>query len=173
MKNKINKKIIGGLIAILIIATIGAVIVSADIIDEDGVNNWQFPCFGKRPMNGIHPFLSELTEEQQEEIREIKESMEEEGKTPEEISTAIRQLLESYGIEMPTREEIFDNAIANTELRLEILQYIKELIEEDPDLSREEIRNLVEDKFDIDLPEFNKDGMNFKHGFRERHCNDF
>ena len=170
MKQKLSKKIIGGLIAISILATIGAVIVSADITNDNENKNWLFTCGGKEPMNEGHPFLSELTDEQREEIKEIKETMEEEGKTQEEIREAIKQQLETYGIEIPTMEERIDNAIAQTEKRLEILEYTKELLESNPDLTKEEIRNLVEEEFDIELPEFNEEGMNFHHRFRGRGC---
>ena len=170
MKKKISKKIIGGLIIISIIATIGTVIVSADISDDKGDKNWFFPCKGKESKIGMHAFFYELTEEQREEIKNTKETLEEEGKTPEEIRDAIKQLLESYGIDLPTKEERLDNAIANTEQRLEVLEYVKELITENPELTKEQIRHLVEEEFDIDLPEFNENGMNFRHRFRGRDC---
>ena len=124
-------------------------------------------------MNGEHPFFSELTEEQREEIKEMKETMEEEGKTQEEIREAIKQQLETYGIEIPTMEERINNAIVQTEKKLEILEYTKELLESNPDLTKEEIRNLVEEEFDIELPEFDENGMRFRHGFRGKHLEDF
>lgn len=170
MKNKISKKIIGGLIIISIIATIGAVIVSADLNDDNEDKNWLFPCEGKGLMIEKYSCFSELTEEQREELKELKETLIEEGKTSEEIRDVVRQLIESYGIELPTREERLDNAIANTEQRLEILQYVKELITENPDLTKEEIKNLIEDEFDIDLNEFNENEMNFRHRFHRRNC---
>ena len=173
MKNKISKKIIGGLIVASILATVGAVIVSADIIENEENSNWPFAFACKRQMNYRHQILSELTEEQREEIKELKETMDEEGKTPEEIREAVKLQLESYGIEIPTREEILDDAIANTEQRLEILNYIKDLITENPDLTREEIRDLVEDQFDLDLPEFDENGMNFRYEFHGKRFGGF
>lgn len=164
------KNIISGLIIISIIATIGAVIVSADLNDDNGDKKWLFPCEGKGLMIEKYPFFSELTEEQREELKELKETLVEGGKTSEEIRDVVRQLIESYGIELPTREERLDNAIANTEQRLEILQYVKELITENPDLTKEEIKNLIEDEFDIDLNEFNENEMNFRHRFHRRNC---
>ena len=173
MKNKISKKIIGGLIVVSILATLGAVLVSADISENDEEKNCSIGFRGKKSMIGRHPFFNELTEEQREEINEMKTTMEEEGKTPEEIREAIKLQLESYGIEIPTIEERIDNAIANTEQKLEILNYIKEALAENPDLTKEEIRNLVEGEFDIEFPEFNDNGMNFQHGFRGKHCKGF
>jgi uncharacterized protein YpuA (DUF1002 family) len=167
MKNKISKKIIGGLIVVSILATIGAVIVSADINENGKDKNWPFRFKAR------HQFFSELTEEQRDEIKEIKDTMLEEGKTKEEIREAIKLQLESYGIEVPTIEEKLDNSIANTEQKLDILNYIKEALDENPDLTKEDIRNLVEEEFDIEFPEFNEDEMNFKHGFKGRHCKGF
>ena len=46
-----------------------------------------------------------------------------------------------------------------------ILNYIKDLITENPELTREEIRDLVQEEFDIDLPDFDENGMKFRHGF--------
>ena len=170
MKKKMSKKIIGGLIVASLLATIGAVIVSADIGDETEEKNWPFGFGLKKQMQNRHKIMGELTEEQREEIKELKETMEEEGKTPEEIREAIKQQLESYGIDLPTREERLDMAIENTEQKLEILKYIRELIEDNPELTKEEIRDLVETEFGIELPEFDGNGMNFRHGFRGRNC---
>ncbi len=173
MKNKISKKIIGGLIVVSILATLGAVLVSADISENDEDNNWPFNFRAKQSMIEKHPFFSELTEEQIEEIKEIKVTMEEEGETPEEIKEAIKLQLESYGIEIPTIEERLGNAIANTEKRLDVLEYVKELLVYNPDLSREDIRDLIEEEFDLEFPEFNEGGMNFRHGFQGKHCAGF
>jgi hypothetical protein len=171
MKNKISKKIIGTLIVLSIIATIGAVIVSADSDEDNEEKNLPIGFFGRHPKCRKNPFLSELTDKQREEIKEIRETMEEEGKTPDEIREAIKQQLESYGIEIPTIKERIDIEIEKTEKKLEILEYIKELLSENPDLTREEIRENVESKFDIELPDFNEEGMNFRHKFRGRGCN--
>jgi len=173
MKNKKSKKIIGGLIVASILATIGAVLVSADINENNENKNWFFNFRGKQSMNEIHPFFSELTEEQREEIKEIKETMEEEGKTSKEIREAIKLQLEAYGIEIPTIEERIDNVIANTGKRLEVLEYIMEILAENPELTREEIRNFVEEEFDIELPESGEKCVNVRHGFRGRHSKDF
>jgi hypothetical protein len=172
MKKKMSKKIIGGLIIASILVTIGAVIVSADIGEDNEQKNWPFGFKWKKQMENRHKIMCELTEEQREEIKELKETLEEEGITPEEIREAIKQQLESYGIDIPTREERLDMAIENTEQKLEILKYIRELIEDNPDLTKEEIRDLVETEFEIELPEFDGNGMNFRPGFRGRNCDD-
>ena len=168
MKKKMSKKIIGGLIVASLLATIGAVIVSADIGEDNEENNWPFGFRMKQKIENRHKIMCELNEEQREEIKELKETMEEEGKTPEEIREAIKQQLESYGIDLPNREERLDMAIENTEQKLEILKYIRELIENNTDLTKEEIRDLVETEFGIELPEFDGNGMNFRRGFRGR-----
>ena len=166
MEKATTKKIIGGFLIVLLVATIGAVIASADTDDSDGNEGWKFPFWGKRNMHIGIPFKSELTDEQIEELKELKENLEAEGKNPEEIREAIKEQLELYGIEFPTIEERLDNAIANTEQRLEVLEYIKGLIIENPDLTREEIRDLVQEEFDLDLPEGFGCGMRFRQGFR-------
>ena len=121
----------------MLITTIGAVVVSA------------------------HPgFLSDLTDEQKEELKDIRQSLIEDGATCEEIRETMREQLESYGVELPTREEMIDKKIERTEKRLEILNRIKELIEENPDITREEIREIISEEFDIEFPE---DGNGMMH----------
>lgn len=46
-------------------------------------------------------FLSNLTDEQREAVREKMEEMREQGATPEEIHTAVAEMLKGYGIEVP------------------------------------------------------------------------
>ena len=120
MKNT-SKKVFGGFLVVMLIATIGAVVASA------------------------HPgFFSEITEEQKADLKETRETLIEEGTTSEEIREAMREQLESYGIELPTREEMLDKQIERTEQRLEILNRIKELVNENPDITRDEIREIIQ-----------------------------
>ena len=123
------------------IATVGAVVVSA------------------------HPgFFSELTDEQKEEIRELRQELIDEGATCEEIRESMQTQLEEYGIELPTREEIIDMKINKTQQRLEILERIKELIQENPEITQEEIREIIQEEFDLEIPD--GEGMMHRRGFR-------
>ena len=65
----------------------------------------------------------------------------------------MREQLESYGVEFPTREEILENKINRTKQRLEILERTKEIIQENPDITRDEIREIISEEFDIEFPE--------------------
>jgi hypothetical protein len=136
---KTSKKIFGGILVVMLIVTIGAVVASA------------------------HPgFFSDLTDEQKADLKETRETLLEEGATCKEIREAIRGLLESYGIELPTREEMLDKQIERTEQRLQILNRMKELME-DPDLTQEQIMEIIQEEFDLEMP--NAEGQCIKRGF--------
>jgi hypothetical protein len=136
---KTSKKIFGGILVVMLLATIGAVVVSA------------------------HPaFFSELTDEQKEELKEIRQTLKDEGATWEEMRESMREQLEEYGVEMPTREEILDHKIELTEQKLEILNRIKELVVENPEITRDEIREIISEEFELELPE-NGNGMMYRH----------
>jgi len=127
---KTSKRIVGGILVVLIIATIGAVVASA------------------------HPgFFSDLTDEQKEELNELRQRLIDEGANCSEIREAIHEQLEEYGIEFPTRLEMIDNQINQTKQRLEILERTKELIQENPDITDEEIRDIIHEEFDLEIPE--------------------
>jgi len=167
---KTNKKLVGGLMVVMLIATIGAVIASA--ASEDDTEQSTF--WGRRAMYRPQPFFSELTEEQKAEIQEIESSTKEEA-TPEEIRAAIKEKLEEWGVELQipelTDEELderLDNAIERTEQRLEILQRRKELREQG--YSYEEIREMMQEEFGLEAPAGEGQGMMFGHGFRCGPC---
>ena len=170
MKNKISKKLVGGLIIAAILVTIGAVLVSADTDDSGENKDWYFPFWGSRSMSGRLPFFSELTDDQKEGIKELKETKEAEGATPEEIREAIRVQLGLYGIEVPTMDERLDNAIANTELRLQVLERVKKLREDNPEYTWKEIRDIIQEEFELESPTVEGQGMMFRHGFRCGPC---
>jgi hypothetical protein len=135
---KTSKNIAGGILAVMLIGTIGAVVASA------------------------HPgVFSELTDDQKEEIYDLKQELKDAGATREEIKETMRAQLEEYGVELPTREEILEKQIEHTKQKLEILERTKELIQENPDITKEEIREIIEEEFDIDLPENGK-GMKYR-----------
>ena len=54
--------------------------------------------------------------------------------------------------------------------RLEILERTKELIENNPDITREEIREIIQSEFDIELPANMGNGMGFRHRGRCGSC---
>lgn len=133
MKKTNSKKLVGGLLVVMLVATIGAVLVSAQD-SEDGM------LWGKRG------FMTELTDEQREEMK-----------------TTMQQKFEEYGIEMPTRDEMLDKQLEHTEQRLEILNRQKELREQGYEW--EEIRDIIQEEFELELPEEGQ-GMRFGRGHR-------
>jgi hypothetical protein len=60
---------------------------------------------------------------------------------------------------------MIDKKIEQTELRLKILERTKELIEENPDITKEEIRDIISGEFELELPEDGQ-GMMFRHRCR-------
>jgi hypothetical protein len=136
---KTSKKIVGGIMVVMLIATIGAVVASA------------------------HPFFSDLTDDQKQAIKDLREELIDAGATQEEIRESVKLQLEEYGIEMPTREEIIDAKIQQTEQRLKILERTKELIQENPDITNEEIREIIQEEFELEFPEDGQ-GMRFRRG---------
>lgn len=143
--NKKSKKIAGGILAVMLIGTIGAVIASA------------------------HPgVFSELTDEQKEEIYDLKQELIDAGASREEIKETMRAQMEEYGVELPTREEMLDKRIEQTEQKLEILKRTKELIQENPDITKEEIREIIEEEFGIEIPDCM--GMKPRHGYGHGLC---
>ena len=143
---KTSKKIFVGLMVVMLIVTIGAVVVSA------------------------HPFFSELTDDQKQGIKNLVGNLKDEGASREEIRTAMRAELEEYGVEIPTREEMLDKKIEHAEQRLEILKRIKELVQENPEISNEEIREIIQEEFELEIPEGNGQCMKFRGGFRRGSC---
>jgi len=144
MKNTTTKKLAGGLIFAVLLATIGAVLVTADTgNDADETENWHMPFEG-RSRFGKEGFISDLTMDQQEEIDELITKLNEEGTTPEEIHEAVFNLIDSWGL----IDEKLDNAIARTEERLEILYRKAEL--RDEGYSWEEIEDILPEEYDLD-----------------------
>ncbi len=164
MKNKINKKIIGWMIVASLLATIGAVLVSADNDENaDDSEAHSFPFFGYREkIFGPRFIPPELTDEQKEEIEDLITSLKNENASCEEIREAVFQKLDEMGI----LDERLDNAIDNTEKRLEILNRQKEL--RNQGYSWDEINDIIKEEFDLEFPE-----NNFRHSFREQHFQGF
>lgn len=144
MKNSTTKKIAGGLIFAILLATIGAVLGTADTGDDaDKTEDGHMP-FGERSRFGKEGFYSDLTLEQQEEIDELITNLNEEGTTPEEIHESVFNLLDSWGL----IDEKLDTSIARTEERLEILYRKAEL--RDEGYSWEEIEDILKEEYDLD-----------------------
>ena len=141
---KITKQIFGGLMVLVMLGTIGAVVVSA------------------------HPFFSELTDEQIAELKDLRETLRDQEATHEEIREAMNEQLESYGIEIPTQDEMLDKQINSTRQRLEILERKKTLREEGYEW--EEIDEIIQEEFDIEYPLFEGKHMGHRHGFNGGPC---
>ena len=144
---KTSKRIAGGLMVFMLIATIGAVVASAN-----------------------PGFLADLTDDQKQGIKDKVSSMRDEGATREEIREVVREDLEEYGIELPTREEMLDQRIEHTQQRLDILDRTKELVEENPDITQEEVRDIIQEEFDLELPDGEGLGMMHRPGFKRGGC---
>jgi len=143
-----HKKIIGGLLVGLLIATIGAAFATGQ--DDDTTNDATDDNFPKKPfeerkeMMGIGPFGSELTDDQQTELQDLMTSLREQNATPEEMRTALQEKLDEFGI-LDTRLE---NEITRTEQRLTILNRQKVL--RDEGYSWDEISGIIEDEFGLE-----------------------
>ena len=120
---KTSKRLMGCLIIATILAVIGVTVVSAQ--SEDGMF-W-----------GGRGFMTQLTDEQREDIR-----------------ATMQQKFEEYGVEMPTRDEMLDKQIESTEQRLEILNRQKELREEGYEWA--DIQEIIQDEFELEFPKEGK-----------------
>jgi len=143
-----QKKLVGGLLVGLLVVTVGAAFAtgSTDDITDDAMDKEppQMP-FGKRHgMFGLGLFASELTDEQQTELKELMRSLREQNTSPDEIRTAIQEKLDEWGV-LDTQ---LDDEIAQTEQRLIILNKQKELRAEG--YSWDEINSIIEDEFDLE-----------------------
>ena len=134
---KTYKKLVGGLMIATILAVIGATVVGAQT--EDGM------FWGRRG------FMTELTEEQREDLQ-----------------ATMQEKFEEYGIEIPTRDEMLDKQIERTEQRLEILKRQKELREEGYEW--EEIQEIIQDEFELEYSIGQGPRMGFRHGFCWKVC---
>jgi hypothetical protein len=132
---KTSKKIMGSLMIATILAVIGVTVVSAQT--ENGMF-W-----------GGRGFMTELTDEQREELQ-----------------ATVQQKFEEYGIEMPSRDEMLDKKIEHTKQRLEILERQKELREEGYEW--EDIQEIIQDEFELEFPE---EGQHMRFG--RGHCGYF
>ena len=145
-----RKKIIGGLIIVSLLATIGTILVSAqdeDVTDDENQQS-STPGFWCRDSMriGSRNLFYELTDEQEEQIVQLKETMLEQGANLTAIREAIQQKLDEWGI----FDQRLDDAIEQTEQRLQILNREKELRDEGYDW--EEIQDIIEEEFGVTCP---------------------
>jgi len=174
---KSSKKIVGGLAAVMLIATIGVVFASAQNYEINRDIALQENFWGRRQMCGprpfdsnstgpfpsklirIGPFFSELTEEQQEQLTEIITNLRDQGANSSEIRAAIQEKLDEFGV----FDQRLDNEINQTQQRLEVLNREKEL--RGQGYSWDEIRTIIQDEFGLNYPMYDGHGMMNRHGF--------
>lgn len=159
-----NKKLIGGLVVVVLVATIGVVFASAQ---TDGVmknsilsvNFWQRQPtnetlknnattrnFCKRPvMEGYGPFFANLTEAQQVELKTLIATLHDQNATRQEIQAAVQQKLDEYGV----FDRQLSNEINRTEQRLQILNREKELRAEG--YSWANITTIIQKEFNVTI----------------------
>jgi hypothetical protein len=159
-----HKKLVGGLLVGLLIATVGAAFATGQTDDttDDAIDNepLQMPFGGRHCMirpgnnttseppqmpfgNMIGPYASELTDAQQTELEELMTNLREQNASFDEIRTAIQEKLDEFGV----LDKQLDNEIAQTEQRLTILNRQKELRNEG--YSWDEINTIIEDEFGL------------------------
>ncbi len=173
MKNK-NKILLSGLIVTVLIGTIGAALVSADDNSTnipDKAN--KFFDFEHRMMPPM-PCLNQLTEEQQTELNNLITSLQEQNATPEEIRTIVQEKLVEWCISTTSteitdedRDQHLSQQINQTEQRLDILYRVQEL--RNQGMSYEDIKNIVEEEFNITAPHLMDYYQGFGHGHRQWH----
>jgi len=165
-----HKQLVGGLLIAMLIATIGAAFATAtgqtdgttDDLTDDVTS--QMPFGGRHGMNRLGPFASELTDAQKTELKGLMTNLRNQNATPEEIRTAIQEKLDEFGV-LDTQ---LDNEIAQTEQRLSILNRQKEL--RNDGYSWDEIRNIIEDEFDLQNTTGVGQDMMFEHGYGHEPC---
>ena len=170
MKKTIAKKLVGGFVVAMVVAAIGAVLVSAETITTEEDEQMLMPHWGRRHMCGEPQLMSELTVEQRSELDEVITTLKDEGATREEICDAITAKLQEFGIEIPTLDERLDAEIERTEQQLEILNRQKELRNEGYDW--EEISSIIQEEFDLTTPVGFGHGMMFRPDFKGGPCRD-
>jgi DNA-binding transcriptional MerR regulator len=150
--NTTHKKLVGGLLIGLLLATIGAAFATGQ---NDGTTDNQISGmpsdtppqnpFGERPgMMGLGPFASELTDKQQTELEELMTTLREQNATPDEMRAAIQEKLDEFGV----LDKNLHEEIARTEQRLTILNRQKELRNEG--YNWDDIQNIIEDEFGLE-----------------------
>jgi len=169
--NKTSKKLVGGLLVVIFVATIGVMIVSAqnDETSDKTFPENPLPFLGRHEMNRLGPdsficnltklgpFFYNLTEEQQSELENLINSLKDQGANFSEIRDATQEKLDEWCI----LDKQLDKEIAQTEQRLKILNREKEL--RDQGYSWEEINQIIQGEFGLDVPIGVVQDMMFRH----------
>jgi DNA-binding transcriptional MerR regulator len=142
-KMKTRKKLIGGLMAVMIIASIGAVLATTQTDGTTPNTTTQETYRDIQEKNRTIPFAWNLTTEQQTELQQLITTLREQNATPQEIRAAIQEKLDEYGV----FDAQLDTQIAQTEKRLTILNREKEL--RDQGYNWTEIRTIIQNEFDL------------------------
>jgi Spy/CpxP family protein refolding chaperone len=172
---KTSKKIVGGILVVFILATVGVVFATAQ---DDGTTEeftLQENFLDRHDMDGPGSFNNnltehgffcfDLTEEQQAEIDELRTSLQNQGANYSEIQKVINEKLDEFGV----FDQRLENEIEQTEQRLQMLNREKELREQG--YSWDEIRTIIQDEFGIEYPiESENHDMMGRHGFGKGPC---
>jgi len=110
--------------------------------DGDGIPNRIDPEFRRMFKMNNSPIWSELTEEQQQELQTLIESMQSEDATREDIHDAVAATLEGWGIEVP--ENMGQGSGLNYEQRIQIREMTQTMRSQGA--SREDIRSAIADQ---------------------------
>lgn len=139
----INKKLVGGLTVVMLVATIGAVFVTAQTNGTGTDTTPQKTFWGRRQMNGFGLFAANLTEEQKAELQTLVTTLKSQNATCQEIQVAIQQKLDEFGV----LDKQLDNEITQTEQRLTILNREKELRTQGYNWT--DIQQMIQDEFNL------------------------
>jgi hypothetical protein len=155
---KARKKLIAGLMAAMIVTTIGAVYATEQTDGTATTTPPQKIFREKQDLNRTMPFGCNLTAEQQTELQELLTTLQSQNATPQEIRTAIQEKLDEFGV--------FDaqlaTQIAQTQQRLAILNREKELREQGYNWT--ETQTIIQDEFNLQNTTYGQ-GMMYQPGF--------
>lgn len=168
-----RKKLIAGLMAAMVIGTIGAVFATAqtdgttpDITTQKMFNTQDqnrtrfFDGNIAQGMGMFGCFDYNLTTDQQKELQQLMTTLRDQNATPQEMQSAIQQKLEEFGV----FDTQLDNQIAQIEQRLTILNREKELRNQGYNWT--EVRNMIQNEFDLQNSTNGDLGMMQGQGFR-------
>ncbi|HDP67341.1 MAG TPA: hypothetical protein ENN20_02440 [Candidatus Marinimicrobia bacterium] len=110
--------------------------------DGDGIPNSIDPDFRRMFKMNNSPIWNQLTEEQQQELQALIESMQDQDATREDIHNAVAATLGEWGIEAP--ENIGRGPGLNNEQRIQIRELTQTM--RDQGASREDIRSAISDQ---------------------------
>jgi hypothetical protein len=155
---KSSKKLIGGLMIGMLLATIGVALAREHTNDTTGTFTERPQFKGGRCMGGPLPFFYNLTDEQQTEIDALRQQLMKQNATATEIRTAIQAKLDEFGV----FDKQLDSEIQQTEQQLQILNREKEL--RNLGYGWDTIQQTIHDEFNVTTP-IGADYGHFGHGF--------